>query len=971
MLCWPAIHWLLWPGYMSTYDGIYHLTRMIEVDALARQGIWYPRWFPDFGLGHGYPIFNFFPPCGYLLTELAALPLGDIPLAIQVSMAASMVISGWGFYLLARELCAGRLAATAAGAFYVYFPYHVQDVYTRGGMPELWAMAWLPWLAWSQLRATRQASAPWIATAGVLGAIEVGTHNILAVFMLPLSLAVSLAYARWKRRAVTAACACSGLGLLLSAGYWLPAVVEAPLTHVKQLAGDWLPYHTYELNQLVDPLVFAPYGDQIYKMTALEAGLVGGLLALMLVRAGWTRDRLPLLALAGLTLITVFGLTRWSAPLWMGLPLLGYIQFPWRLLILVGFLAGIMLAVAGSWRRWAWPVVALVAGVTAWTTLAHVPDNRFATTPPLDARSLETQEYGSAMDGVAIESEYQPLTSDQDLVKPGQGKRLPDDESALAPVIVQSMATLPTGMRLDVNAERDSRVRLQALYFPGWAARLDGQTWPLRPATRAGYVEAEVPAGSHRLEVNYDGTPLEGLAGAISGLALLGTGVWLAQGAWRAGRARRRQPLSAALIDRGAMAAGFIALAGGLVAAAIWPRQAAEWRPASWRAEGQTLVSSSAPRATERGVEVDLAWLYTAPREASFDFVLRDGSGREALRVPASQAATQRYEYLAVNELLTRHYSMSGAPAGTFSLRLEGAESADLGTVTVAMPQAPAHHLGVVFGGSAELDGYSLQGVRLRPGLETQDTVTRADAAIYPGDFVLASLLWRSLRGIDQNYVAFVHLIDGQGKAWAIHDNQPNATLQATSSWVPGQTIPDRYLLRMPEDAPAGVYRLEVGFYHVHETGFEYLTVPNGGNAAIFGSLKVRPRVPVPAATAIANWAEPIALEGWRAAQADGQVAVTFDWRAGGAISRDYTLFVHLSDAEGKVVAQADAPPQGGLFPTSVWDGGDRIEDRHTLQAPPPGRYRLSIGWYRPDNGERLRLSNGQDELQLDQIAVS
>lgn len=934
---------------------MYHLTRMIEVDSLVRQGILYPRWFPDFGLGHGYPIFNFFPPFAYLLTELPALLLGDIPTAIQVSMAASVVVSGWGFYLLARELEASRLAAVATAGFYVYFPYHLQDVYTRGGMPELWAMAWLPWLVWAQLRATRQPGAGWIGTAGLLGAMEVGTHNILAVFILPLSLAISLSYSRLKRSTMQAAAACSGLALLLSTGYWLPAVVEAPLTHVKQLAGDWLPFHTYPLSQLVDPTLLTPYGSEIYKMTALEAAIVAGLLIALGWRAARSRHRLPLAGLMGLMLLIVFGLTRWSVPLWTHLPLLGYIQFPWRLLILVGFLAGTMLAVAGSWHYWAWPGLGAIAIVMAVTTLAQVPDNRFATTPPLDGRALETQEYGSALDGVAIESEYQPQTSDPDLVRSAQGRRLPDDSTLAPPVSVQLIASLPTATHVQVTAAEPSRIRLRQLYFPGWQAELDGHAWPIRPATQAGLIEADVPSGNHRLDVSYTGTVLEGIAGIVSGLTLFGVVAWIIR--------RRKLALAGVLLG-----AAYVA-----VLATRPPTEEAALHPMSWSpSPAQTLVAAGAPAVTERGIEVDLVWLYNTPHETRFDFVLHDSAGRDALRIPAGEAATLRYEYLATNELLRRRYTLTApveVPAGNYTLALETPSSLlDLGTVRLPHASPPDHHLGTVFQGSAELSGYSVHPVVVRPGLQTRDAVSRTDTVLAPGDFALVSLLWRSLRGIDQNYVTFVHLIDRGGKAWAIHDNEPNATLQATSSWIPGQTIPDRYLLHMPDEAPPGLYKLEVGFYHVHQSGFEYLTLPNGGNSVVFGSVKVRSRVQPAPARPLASWTEPIALEGWhQARQADG-LALTFDWRATGEVTRDYTLFVHLSDGDGKVVSQADSPPQAGWYPTNLWEGGDPIADTHVLSPPTPGHYRLSIGWYCPDTGQRLPMTDGKDELDLGEI---
>jgi hypothetical protein len=45
-----------------------------------------------------------------------------------------------------------------------------------------------------------------------------------------------------------------------------------------------------------------------------------------------------------------------------------------------------------------------------------------------------------------------------------------------------------------------------------------------------------------------------------------------------------------------------------------------------------------------------------------------------------------------------------------------------------------------------------------------------------------------------------------------------------------------------------------------------------------------------------------------------------------------------------------------GEYPTDWWEAGETIADEHALdlRALPPGRYRLLIGMYRLDTGERL-----------------
>jgi hypothetical protein len=929
---------------------------MTEVDALVRQGIVYPRWFPDFGLGHGYPLFNFFPPLAYLITELAALPLANLAVAIQVSIAASMLVSGWGMYLLARLVGAGRPAAMVAGLLYLYVPYHIQDIYTRGGLPELWAMGWLPWLAWAQAQAVRRPSAPRIAAAGLLAGVEVATHNAVALFILPVAFVLGVAFTRLHWQPVLTSAACTALGLLFSAGYWLPGVLESGFTRVSQLQGGsaQLEQHTFDLRHLVDFVFYAPQGDLVYKLTALEAAVALALLAVVLWDAFHGNVRLPALAVCGLTFLFGLSLTRLSIPFWSTVPLVHYIQFPWRMLILIGFLLALMAALAGQAHRLAWAPLGAVTILMAISSLAQVQDRWFVPPPTLDARTLQAQEFGSALDGVAIESEYQPKTASPDVVYASQGRRAPADPTVAAPVQVQSLTALPTETRVTVSAGQPTVLRFQPFYFPGWHATLDGTSWPLQPGSPAGLVEAAIPAGSHTLDVSYTGTLVEGLSGLVSGAALLAMASWLL----------RRRPAMLAGIDMLIAASAALLTHPPVAQGAVNP---GGWSPSA----GQQLAGIDGLRVTPRGIEVDLFWLYTEPRESDFDFVLRDASGQVVRRIPATQASTMPYEYLAANELLRRRYTITHPPTGSYVVGLQaGSSSTSLGEVTVPGQTRTPHSLDARFQQQATLRSYWIDRVRTMPGLAIDDVPARADALLHPGDFLLLSLEWQAGQTLDQNYVEFVHLLDANGHSWAGQDNQPDGGLQATGGWVPGQTIPDRFLLKVPDSAPAGMYRLEVGMYHIDLQGYHFLPLQGGGNSVLFGSVDVQPASAPTTATPVARWDAPIILSSWRASQAGPDLDLSFDWTADGAIDRNYTLFVHLLNASGAVVAQGDSPPEQGQFPTSLWSPGDRVPDLHKMAAPPPGRYRLEIGWYRTGTGERLPLSSGDDALDLGPVEV-
>jgi uncharacterized membrane protein len=91
-------------------------------------------------------------------------------------------------------------------------------------------------------------------------------------------------------------------------------------------------------------------------------------------------------------------------------------------------------------------------------------------------------------------------------------------------------------------------------------------------------------------------------------------------------------------------------------------------------------------------------------------------------------------------------------------------------------------------------------------------------------------------------------------------------------------------------------------------------------------------------------------LRGYDVKQEGSNLSVILYWQALTAVPLDYTVFVHLVDAAGKTVAQHDGQPSWEVpLPTSTWQPGEMLQDRHLLALPPDlpsGKYRLEMGVY-------------------------
>jgi len=233
-------------------------------------------------------------------------------------------------------------------------------------------------------------------------------------------------------------------------------------------------------------------------------------------------------------------------------------------------------------------------------------------------------------------------------------------------------------------------------------------------------------------------------------------------------------------------------------------------------------------------------------------------------------------------------------------------------------------------------------------------TSFHADGRLSAGQPLQAALSWTWPGGTRpaQRYTAFAHLVDASGKEIARSDNP----VQPTQDWAPGQTVVQWFDLQVPAGTPPGRYSLDLGFYG---NNIERQQLTNRSGHVVGGSLTLGPFVvPPPAAAsplapAEAQLGDGIELLSHQASASAGKLDLTLTWGATARPSEDYTVFVHVLDASGKVVAQSDSQPRGGDFPTSVWLPGDAITDRYSL-ALPPGRYTVEVGMYYLPTLERL-----------------
>ena len=518
------------PGYLWTPDAPFHLVNTLDLRDGWLAGDLLPWWSAKAFLGFGLPTLAYYPPLTYALAAaMTFLPGVDAAAGLQLTLALAGVAAAIGTYGFVNAALRSPAAGVLAAIVYVYAPYRYITIYQRAALPEHVALAALPWLLWGVHGLVRRPTGARLVATAVAAAAILATHNISALFALPLAGAygVGLAViARSPRRLLPLAGGLA-LGLALGSAVWLPALADrgAATTHVA-LAVDYRTQFVALRDAVNGNFTYKFYLG--YRPSAWQVLLLAGALA-WIVAGPRSRGAVALWLLFALVALGL--LLDVSAPLWPHIPLLPFVQLPWRLL---GPFSLLVAGAAGTWAAHfrppaAWLMVMVLAAVTMGSTweLWRWGWGTQRDPMPMVERRSEIPPF----------AEYNPISLRRWVPRfqPPPGHPYHEDLWAELPLRVARgearivvYADRPRDIRADVSATTAAELWAHRLLYAGWRVTEDGHPVAVRALDEWGIIVFDVPAGTHELRVFLEPTPARQLGRWLSLAALLTCGGVLA-----------------------------------------------------------------------------------------------------------------------------------------------------------------------------------------------------------------------------------------------------------------------------------------------------------------------------------------------------------------------------------------------------------------------------------------------------------
>lgn len=544
---------LLLHGCSCGHDFDFHLQSWLDAAAQLRRGTFDPAWTTSAAWNAGEPRFLFYPPLSWMLGAALSLLLPLSATALVFTWLA-LLASGLAMFWLARSYVSAP-ASLLAGALYLANPYMLFTGFERTANAELLAAAWFPLLLLAALRRKPSIlglavslSLLWLTNAP---AAVIGTYATIVIAVVRIALVLrARTDIAGELRSLLARYAAGGLlGLALPAFYLLPAAYER---RDIQVAMAIIPNMRFQDNFLFGHTGDGPHDQVLHTASLLAVGLLTATLAALL--GAWFANRrrnrsfassaLPILAL--LAALIAFLLTPLSTPIWQHLPELAFLQFPWRLLSLLGAILAFALALALQRLQTSrvstavafTAALAIAASFSAWGISEFRQPCEASDLPSVHAQLFRTHH------GVAPTDEYTPTDADNDVLRwDDPSFWLATDPAAFAPGTVPNPAAtivnydLPPPVDQTVSGTAPHHLTLQLTYpetlilnlrdYPSWQVKRDGVLISHHLQRDDGLLAIALPAGTSHIDIAWHRGWDQTLGDALSAAALLALGALL------------------------------------------------------------------------------------------------------------------------------------------------------------------------------------------------------------------------------------------------------------------------------------------------------------------------------------------------------------------------------------------------------------------------------------------------------------
>lgn len=561
LLTLPAIFFLLRPNiYYNMHDDM-QMIRQLEMEKCLKDGQIPCRWTPDLGYGYGYPLFNFYPPMPYIVGQLYRSLGFSFTASIKATAATQIILSSLFMYLLVTSIF-GPLGGFLSSLFYTYAPYHALNIFVRGAMNEAWAAVFFPLIFYFSRNLVLDKKIKSLVGLSISFAGLLLSHNPMALTFTPILFVWVLfwffseyksqfwLFLKNKLEIIIKLLISGILAIALAAFYTFPVLLETKLVKIDTMFQGYYHFsvHFAGLYQLFisnfwgdGASVWGPNDDMSFMIGYLHwiipTIILIYILFLFIIKNKKKTNNLDskyllltITILLGFT--TVFMTHNKSTFLWLMLPIIQKIQFPWRFLNHSVFLfsfssGGLILILEKIFPKKKKLFVYVLAIAVILLNISYF-------TPIQSGSITDEQKFsGKAWVNQVTSGIYDYLPKTAQIAPQGPAKDFVDEVEPESFYIVSNGKKGSDWMFFDLHLSRDSKVTLAQLAFPKFEITDNDNIIKPEIEPHLGRLVISLPTGDHRIMVKFVDTPIRTISNYVSLISWLLLILFFTKPLWR------------------------------------------------------------------------------------------------------------------------------------------------------------------------------------------------------------------------------------------------------------------------------------------------------------------------------------------------------------------------------------------------------------------------------------------------------
>lgn len=489
---------LFQPGFLPTHDGEYHITRFFEFEKMLKAGFLFPRWAPGLNSSYGVPLFNFFYPLPNYIGGLFHVLGWSLADSFKFSLATAYIGAGIFCFLWLKKLFNVK-TATVGTIIFAYIPYWFVDIYVRGSIGEVFAIFFLM-MFFACVENNRRLLGSFVV-AGIIV-----SHNILSILFFPLLVVYVLLRKRQYILTIV-------LGIGLTTYFWLPALLEREFVVGLNAVNifDYFP----NLYQLLVPSWGTGFsgsgliGNEMSPQIGIIPILIIFLSLFGIVRSKGNSNRQLAIFFLIVILFSFFLMLSVSYPIWKAVPVLSYLQYPWRLLSIflpaVAFLAAFVTSkINKNWIKILFIFFAIALSYQYARPAMYLPRS--------DQYYLTRREFtdGTSSLGNSFSTRWSAWK---------ESRAKSRVEVTMGSVKLSEVVLRSAAYYFKTSSDSPAAIAIHTLYYPGWIVKIDDHNAAISYQNN-GIINFALPSGAHSVSVFFTETPVRLLADFISVLSL-------------------------------------------------------------------------------------------------------------------------------------------------------------------------------------------------------------------------------------------------------------------------------------------------------------------------------------------------------------------------------------------------------------------------------------------------------------------